>query len=389
MTERTAEVAGAGLAGLTVATALAQRGWQVRVHERGSALREIGAGIFLWENALRAIESIGAFDEATRRGEAIRSWKLYDERGRCIQDDWMKSEDTRLYTVLRTDLHGALANAARDAGVEILTRSNVVGAHEDGRLVIDGGESVSADLVIGADGVFSPVRRALGLDLEVRDLRDGCSRHLIPRLPHDPVNNTLEYWNGARRVGVVPVTPDQVYVYLCCPSGDLAGRRTPLDRGSWKASFPQLASIIDRIPEDARWASFSDVRCHSWVKGRAAIVGDASNAMSPNLGQAACLAITNGYLLAQVLREIESIPDGLLEWQRRQRPVTNATQRYSRLYGRVGTRWPRPAADLRSALVKTAGRSRRWQERVNQAAHAGAQAVRAVSDGAGTPRNTN
>jgi hypothetical protein len=55
--------------------------------------------------------------------------------------------------------------------------------------------------------------------------------------------------------------------------------------------------------------------------------------------------------------------------------VTDATQRYSRLYGRVGTRWPRPLADLRSALIWTAGRSQRWQERVNVAAHQGADLV--------------
>jgi 2-polyprenyl-6-methoxyphenol hydroxylase-like FAD-dependent oxidoreductase len=374
-TQRHAEIAGGGLAGLTVATALAQRGWSVRVHERGRELREIGAGIFMWENAVRVLEQIGAADQALGRAERVDSWRLYDERQRLLQDDWMKDSATRLFTVLRTDLHRALADAARAAGVEVRTQSLVSGATPEGELLLESGERLRADLVVGADGVGSPVRNSVGLDLAVRDLQDGCSRHLIPRLPSDPVGNTLEYWNGGRRVGIVPVTPDQVYVYTCCPAKDLVGRQIPLDVESWSESFPSLRSIFERIPNETRWASFGDVQCHRWVKNRVALVGDAASAMAPNLGQAACLAMTNGYALATVLESYDDVPAGLEAWEARQRPVTDATQKYSRLYGKVGTRWPKPITDARSAVVWAAGRSRRWQAKVNVAAHAGADLV--------------
>jgi 2-polyprenyl-6-methoxyphenol hydroxylase-like FAD-dependent oxidoreductase len=374
-TQRHVEIAGGGLAGLTVATALAQRGWSVRVHERGRELREIGAGIFMWENAVRVLEQIGAADQALGRAERVDSWRLYDERQRLLQDDWMKDSATRLFTVLRTDLHRALADAARAAGVEVRTQSLVSGATPEGELLLESGERLRADLVVGADGVGSPVRNSVGLDLAVRDLQDGCSRHLIPRLPSDPVGNTLEYWNGGRRVGIVPVTPDQVYVYTCCPAKDLVGRQIPLDVESWSESFPSLRSIFERIPNEARWASFGDVQCHRWVKNRVALVGDAASAMAPNLGQAACLAMTNGYALATVLESYDDVPAGLEAWEARQRPVTDATQKYSRLYGKVGTRWPKPITDVRSAVVWAAGRSRRWQAKVNVAAHAGADLV--------------
>jgi 2-polyprenyl-6-methoxyphenol hydroxylase-like FAD-dependent oxidoreductase len=374
-TQRHAEIAGGGLAGLTVATALAQRGWSVRVHERGRELREIGAGIFMWENAVRVLEQIGAADQALGRAERVDSWRLYDERQRLLQDDWMKDNATRLFTVLRTDLHRALADAARAAGVEVRPQSLVSGATPEGELLLESGERLRADLVVGADGVGSPVRNSVGLDLAVRDLQDGCSRHLIPRLPSDPVGNTLEYWNGGRRVGIVPVTPDQVYVYTCCPAKDLVGRQIPLDVESWSESFPSLRSIFERIPNEARWASFGDVQCHRWVKNRVALVGDAASAMAPNLGQAACLAMTNGYALATVLESYDDVPAGLEAWEARQRPVTDATQKYSRLYGKVGTRWPKPITDVRSAVVWAAGRSRRWQAKVNVAAHAGADLV--------------
>src|SRR5260221_13491464 len=64
--KRHAEIAGAGFAGLTAACALAQRGWSVRVHERGQRLRTTGAGIYIYENGLRVLAAVAAYDEAVK-----------------------------------------------------------------------------------------------------------------------------------------------------------------------------------------------------------------------------------------------------------------------------------------------------------------------------------
>jgi 2-polyprenyl-6-methoxyphenol hydroxylase-like FAD-dependent oxidoreductase len=363
-----AEIAGAGLSGLATAAALARRGWSVRVHERGSELREIGAGIFLWENALRVLEAIGAYEEATQGGERNQYWEIRDERERLLQSGWMM-QGSRLYTVLRTRLHRALANAATAAGAEIVTNSRVVGATPAGELLLEGGERLKADLIIGADGVNSMVRESLGLTKRVVDLQDGCGRFLIDRRPEDAASRSLEYWNGGRRIGVVPSSPDKVYLYVCCPASDHSGKISPPDTKTWIRSFPSLAGYIERITDNGRWAGFSDVTCKSWSKGRVAILGDAAHAMSPNLGQGAGVAMQSGFVLADVLSKGGSVEASLAQWEARQRPVVDATQKFSRLYGRIGTRWPRPLLDLRSALVWGVGRSKSLQQRINVAAH--------------------
>ncbi|MCV7103522.1 FAD-dependent monooxygenase [Mycobacterium palustre] len=362
------EIAGAGLAGLTAAAALASRGWSVRVHERGRELREIGAGIYLWENALRALEAVGAYDEVLSGGERISSPELRDHRHRLLQREWLRHG--RLITIPRRALHAALVNAARRAGAHIETNSPVAGAHPFGALELTDGTLLPADVVIGADGVHSRVRESLGLTRKIVNLGDGCGRHLIPRTPEDPVNVVMEQWNGARRIGVVPSSPEWTYVFLCGPERDTAcTEQQPFNRETWIRSFPHFRSQLERIPDvpEGRWAAFYDVTTTGWRKGRAVIIGDAAHAMSPNIGQAACMAMVNSVALAQALDRYEP-DDALALWERVERPVTARVQRYSRLYGRVGTQWPDRLLDLRSALIWSLGKARPVQRRIQFAA---------------------
>jgi 2-polyprenyl-6-methoxyphenol hydroxylase-like FAD-dependent oxidoreductase len=365
---RHAEIAGAGIAGLTTAVVLAQRGWTVRMHEKGPQLREIGAGIFMWENGLRALEEIGAFAEATRDAEPIRYWELRDQKQRLVQGSWMMG-GARLWLILRTELHRALVEAALRAGVDVQTDSTAAYATPEGELVLEDGTRHPADLVVGADGVYSRVRDSLQLALAVRDLEDGCSRHLIERTDREPKEITIESWNGGRRIGVCPSSSDQVYIYLCCPARDLSGRAKPLRRDSWIQSFPHLRDVVERIPDEGRWAPFYDVTLASWSAGRVAIVGDAAHAMSPQLGQGACVGMTNAVGLGQALDAYDDVPTALEAWERSERPVTDATQRYSRVYGKVGVTWTDTLLDLRSACVWTLGRWTYLQRKMNAAAH--------------------
>lgn len=366
--KRHVEIAGAGLAGLTAAAALASRGWSVRVHEKGRELREIGAGIYLWENALRALEAVGAYDEVAAGGEVIHSPELRDHRHRLLQREWLR--DGRLITIPRPALHAALVRAARTAGAEIVTSSPVAGASEAGILELMDGTTLAADLVVGADGVHSRVRETLGLTGTIVNLRDGCGRHLIPRTADDPVNIAMEQWNGGRRIGVVPSSPEWTYIFLCGPQSDLGcTQQQPFNRETWITSFPHFRSQLERIPDmpEGRWAAFYDVTALGWYRGRAAIIGDAAHAMSPNLGQAACMAMVNSVALAQALDRYR-VPDALALWERTELPVTARVQRYSRLYGKVGTRWPDRLLDARSALIWSLAKVKPVQRRIQFAA---------------------
>lgn len=361
-----AEIAGAGLAGLACAAALAQRGWKVRVHEKSKQLREIGAGLYCWKNALDALRELGVYEKVAATGVASHVPRLLqDHMGREINLRRDDDPAPELIVVLRTELHRILAERAVECGAEIVTDSPVLGADPEGRLEFRDGLGPKVDLVVGADGVFSRVRDSLKLATQVADLRDGCGRHLIPRRPGDSLNDQrIEMWNGGRRIGMAPVSKDQHYVFLCCPESDIAGRtQQPFNLEAWIESHPQHREYLERLPRHPaeHWRPFFNVTCSSWSRGRVCIVGDAAHGMAPNLGQGACVAIVNAVVLARAVSASSDVMAALKQWEAVERPYIDKTQRMSFLYGAVGTRWPRQALGLRSRILPLLARTDLFQ----------------------------
>ena len=356
---RHAEVIGAGMAGLTAAAALCQRGWSVRVHERTPSLRIAGSGLSIFENALRVMRAVGAEAEATRGAREGFERETRDGLGRTTS---RLRYATRMYEITRQQVFTALAAAARRAGAEIATSSTVTSAHPDGSITFDDGSSVRADLVIAADGVHSRIRETLGIPWRRRWLADGAIRIMIQRRPeeleHPDKDKNVEYWSGHRRILVAPCSDTELYVALTTLDDDEEGKRLPIHKPLWKRGFPCLEAVIDRLEGEPRWDRFEVVRMKRWSSGRVAVVGDAAHAMAPNLGQGGACAMMNALALAVYLEHAVDVPRALIEWERRERPLTDHTQRLSSFYSALTT-WPEA---LRSAAFFFTMRSKWLRE---------------------------
>ena len=349
MKKREAHVVGAGIAGLAVAACLAQRSWSVTIHERSSELREIGAGIGIKENSIQVFEELGCFDAIRERAQRIEHTFINDRTDHHLRETSYGSD--RVYTVRRQELHRELANAAVRWGASLELNSAVVSVTPDGRLKTSKGE-YAADLIIGADGLGSVVRTQSGLGGAALTMNSGSTRVLIPRTPADSADTSGEYWRGHKRVLLMPMSDQTLYVCASSREDDSRGVQLPFDKAYWTAAFPELGHVFERIePGSGSHFAHAKVRADKWHTGRIAILGDAAHGQPPNLGQGAGMAISNARALAEALTHEDDVERALATWEARYKPFSRQVQDWSVGWEHFMHRWPLSIEPLRSKIV--------------------------------------
>ncbi|KRB70010.1 monooxygenase [Kitasatospora sp. Root187] len=365
MPERQAVVVGAGIGGLTAAIALHRRGWHVTVCERAPELPITGAGIGLAPNALRALGTIG-IDAAHAVGSAVpATMGLRRSDGR-----WLTRTDTAdmaarygvpPIAVPRSALTAALAAALPP---EAIRYGTAVTAVDDaaGRPTVRtaDGPDLSADLVVAADGIHSPLRRVYFPAHPGLHYIGETAWRTIVDAPDLRIPAMSETWGRGERFGVTPLSDGRYYLYATAivPVGTRsADPRAELRRrfGSWHDPIPALLDRVGRLdPADVLQNDLHDLaaplpRLHH---GRIAWVGDAAHAMAPNLGQGGCQAIEDAVVLAHLLPAgdgddgSDSVPAALVAYTAARRDRTDALRVRARRAGRLGS--------LRNPLVAAA-----------------------------------
>jgi 2-polyprenyl-6-methoxyphenol hydroxylase-like FAD-dependent oxidoreductase len=157
----TALIVGAGIGGLAAGVALRRSGWRVRIHERAERPRELGFALLLAPNAMAALDELGIGDTVRAAGISATRFEIRHPDGRVVRR-FRTQPGGRMVVALRPVLHGALLEAV---GLDVITLGHDVVAVDDAgdqaALTLSDGHSDHADMLIGADGVGSVVRRLL------------------------------------------------------------------------------------------------------------------------------------------------------------------------------------------------------------------------------------
>ena len=339
MTQGRTVIVGGGIAGLAAARALAADGRDVVLIERSRTWRPAGAALTLARNAMAVLDAVRAGAAVRTVGRRIDGAVIAAADGGplgAVSEGWPE-----LYAVRRTDLHDCLADGLA-AEVEVRLGTTVDRLTDAGGHVtchLSDGDTITCELVIGADGVGSQVRSlVLGAAAPaVRYAGYTCWRLLTA--PADPPATAVEQWGRGQRAGVVPLPDAQVYVFLtdnAPPGGTDAGDAHELLRRFHRFGGPARRALE---AVDGRTAilrnDIVELDGAAFGTGRVALVGDAAHAMTPNLGQGAGQALEDVAVLTRTLATMP-VTDAIAAYARRRRPRVTALQRRSRVIGRVG-----------------------------------------------------
>jgi salicylate hydroxylase len=371
-------IAGGGIGGLAAALALAQKGIASLVLEKASQLGEIGAGIQLGPNAFHCFDRLGVGEAARAMAVYIDKLRLMDAMadGEIMHIDLGETFRSRFgnpYAVVhRGDLHGVLLKACRAHElIELRTSAEVAGYDQDGNGItarLGTGEAVSGAALIGADGLWSNVRRQVTDDGAPRVSGHTTYRSVIPteQMPEDLRWNAATLWAGPKcHIVHYPLSGWKVFnlvvTYHNNAPEPVAGQPVPVEevRRGFTHICERAQTIIRHGRDWRMWVLCDREPTDCWVDGRVALLGDAAHPMLQYMAQGACMAMEDAVCLADSLASADTLEAGLVRYRDRRVLRTARVQLMSRAMGDHVYHPDGPHAALRNAIM-TAKRQDEW-----------------------------
>jgi 2-polyprenyl-6-methoxyphenol hydroxylase-like FAD-dependent oxidoreductase len=364
-----AVVVGAGIGGLGAALALQQRGHDVIVLERAKELEAVGAGIALARNGLRALEQLGVGEGIAAAGATAGRVQLRTKEGDVLLEVPLHERGWEMLGTHRADLQTALVDAVGPERIRL--GEPCVGFEDNGasvRVHVDGGDTETADVLVGADGIRSIVRASLHGDEPPRYAGYVGWRTVID-FEHELLSDVFtESWGCGERFGLVRIGGGRLYWFVSEsalePSGQLRGSRDDFLRrfGDWHDPIPAALAATAGDDPIVGIGIYDRPTIRQWGRGRVTLLGDAAHPMTPDAAQGASQALEDAVALAEALGETADVESALRRYEARREKRANAVVKQSRQAGRIAQISNPRVCRLRNRLLKGTPNALRWRQ---------------------------
>jgi 2-polyprenyl-6-methoxyphenol hydroxylase-like FAD-dependent oxidoreductase len=300
-------IIGAGIGGLTIALTLKQRGFSFSVYESADEIKPVGAGIILASNAMQVMKKLGLQEKLEFAGNRVSCMKITDQNLKALSvvdlSRFEKKYHVSNLAIHRGDLQQILANEIGFEHINLSKRVAKIERSTPYNLTFEDNSTLLSKVLIGADGIKSIVRNQLFPKAMIRNANQVCWRGVCEiNLPGQYHNELNEAWGKGKRFGFVKLKASKVYWFA------LISDKNKEDKGDnlpqlFSAFHPDILSIINATPSNNIIKSeITDLKpIKNWQAENICLVGDSAHAATPNLGQGACQAIEDAYVLGNCL----------------------------------------------------------------------------------------
>ncbi|EKU48979.1 FAD-dependent monooxygenase [Staphylococcus massiliensis] len=334
-------IIGAGIGGLTLASLLTNTTHDVHIFERKGSLTDIGAGIGLGGNVLQKLGNHDLAKGIKNAGHVLNQLEMRNDQNKLLSQVKLDGQTTNV-TLLRQDLIDVLATYVKQENIHFNREiKNVHQKEQEVDITDNHGDTLTFDLVIGADGIRSNMRQALGFENKVKYQGYTCFRGVVEDFQLKENHTGVEYWGKTGRVGIVPLLNDKAYWFITI--------NTKENDPKYKTfAKPHLQALFNHYPNEVRQLldkqGETNILLHdiydleplkTFVKGRVVLLGDAAHATTPNMGQGAGQAMEDAIVLSNCLKDQPHLEDALNRYNKLRVKHTKKVTLKSRKIGKI------------------------------------------------------
>jgi 2-polyprenyl-6-methoxyphenol hydroxylase-like FAD-dependent oxidoreductase len=349
-------VVGGGIAGLTLTIALRRSSHQITLVEAAPEFTSVGAGISIGPSGLVALAKIGVkIDDFFAKGAAIPSWDVFSRQVLIHHYDLRPLQEIYGYPLVcltRTDMLDTLLDELDHVDVRLGVRPTQLAQESSAvEVAFSDGRQSAYDLVIGADGINSFVRKTVFGTADLRYSGMISYRGIVSGLPETA--GMVEIWGERKRTGLSPVGNNSHYFYATLVAPLTMASLSPSEGlVLFQETFKDIGGPFEACrakitkPEQLILTPICELVDHPWHRGRVLLIGDAAHAITPNLGQGGSMAIEDAVTLGDLLTQEMAFETVFERFEEARRGRVHAVQIRSRAFGTLAHAMGEPGSDI-------------------------------------------